>query len=131
MNPQMKVKSESLDPSLDSLRASFSTMSQLSSELDVLRSCKPASQEQEQAQLDPLKDLQPVVMLPTTLRDLIDDERPGQGLPQAERLWGQMEGVLAAWSDAGVAGVKEIMAECRVVLKEARKAAGSNNLSSS
>lgn len=43
------------------------------------------------------------------------------GLAQAEKTWGLMEPVLAAWTDAGVPGVREIAAECRSILKEGRK----------
>ncbi|GAC94565.1 hypothetical protein PHSY_002138 [Pseudozyma hubeiensis SY62] len=137
----MKVKSESLDPSLDSLKASFETMSTLASNLEVLR--RPATEHSPAAELskadsvDPLHDLEPIVTLPTTLSDLIEcrhdaaegaprdePEAKRAGLAQAEHLWGTMEPVLAAWTDAGVAGVREIAAECRTLLKDGRKAIG-------
>lgn len=138
----MKVRSESLDPSLDLLKSSFETMSNLASHLEVLRSSPPKSiPASESKDMDPLKDLEPIVTLPVTLSDLIecrgesaatmDSEQPDlearkAGLAQAEHLWGTMEPVLAAWTDAGVAGVREIAAECRGLLKEGRKAIGSS-----
>lgn len=89
----------------------------------------------------------PVVELPHRLRDLIVLGEPGttpkqedevahadvaalqkqkEGLAAAERLWGRMEAVLSAWVEAGVPGAKEISAECRVVLREARASASSS-----
>ncbi|SNX86755.1 uncharacterized protein MEPE_05464 [Melanopsichium pennsylvanicum] len=134
----MKIRSESLEPSLDSLKSSFETMSNLASHLEVLR--KPPSQSAiepaSSGGIDLLHDLELIVMLPTTLSDLIDcrlntslkndsieqEFKPRKaGLAQAEHLWGTMEPVLAAWTDAGVAGVREIAAECRSLLKEGRK----------
>ncbi|KAN0065306.1 hypothetical protein ACQY0O_001141 [Thecaphora frezii] len=148
----MKQKSESLDPSLDALKASFSKMSQLDTELESLRSpFAPDPQLTDSSTtaakaLAMLPDLDPIVMLPTTLRDLIEfapspsdpaqaesrnaEAQATQGLAQAERLWGQMESVLSAWSDAGVEGVRDIMAECRSVLKEGRRAAGASTTAS-
>ncbi|EPQ30889.1 uncharacterized protein PFL1_01786 [Pseudozyma flocculosa PF-1] len=142
----MKQKSESLDPSLDALRESFSRIAQLETNLETLRSPIPASGSGDpgsstvEAARDMLPDLEAIVTLPTALRDLIefgiapiDGTQPdaassqgqsSQGLAQAERLWGQMEAVLSAWSDAGVQGVREIIAECRSVLREGRRAAG-------
>ncbi|CBQ69497.1 conserved hypothetical protein [Sporisorium reilianum SRZ2] len=137
----MKLKSESLDPSLDSLKTSFETMSNLASNLEVLRKSAPTAKTQEpsnKSDLDPLRDLEPIVTLPATLSDLIecrldttsgkedDPEARKAGLTQAEHLWGTMEPVLAAWTDAGVAGVREIAAECRSLLKDGRKAIGSS-----
>lgn len=143
----MKNRSESLDPSLDSLKSSFETMSNLSSHLQVLRSSasKPAKESASDG-IDSLHDLEPIVTLPATLSDLIecrftsdtstakadaaepepDAEARKAGLAQAEHLWGTMEPVLAAWTDAGVAGVGEIAAECRGLLKEGRKTVGSS-----
>ncbi|SPO29028.1 uncharacterized protein UTRI_05602 [Ustilago trichophora] len=136
----MKNRSESLDPSLDSLKSSFETMSNLSSHLEVLRSSSSkAAKESSSDGIDSLHDLEPIVTLPATLSDLIecrftsdiltakadaaepDVEARKAGLAQAEHLWGTMEPVLAAWTDAGVAGVREIAAECRGLLKEGRK----------
>ncbi|TKY88297.1 hypothetical protein EX895_002649 [Sporisorium graminicola] len=137
----MKLKSESLDPSLDSLKTSFETMSNLASNLEVLRKSASSTQATEPSNttdLDPLRDLEPIVTLPETLSDLIecrvnpngakehDSESRKAGLTQAEHLWGTMEPVLAAWTDAGVAGVREIAAECRSLLKDGRKAIGSS-----
>lgn len=144
----MKQKSESLDPSLESLKSSFETMSSLSSNLEVLR--KPsleASRDPDSNSLDPLRDLEPIVSLPATLSDMIEcrldsSSSPAKqlsgepdeniearkaGLAKAEHLWGTMEPVLAAWTDAGVAGVREIAAECRALLKDGRKALGASN----
>lgn len=137
----MKVKSESLDPSLDSLKASFETMSTLASNLEALRRSateqRPATESSKADSIDHLHDLGPIVTLPTTLSDLIEcrldaaegvqpDETEAKkaGLAQAEHLWGTMEPVLAAWTDAGVVGVREIAAECRTLLKDGRKATG-------
>ncbi|CDW95797.1 hypothetical protein, partial [Sporisorium scitamineum] len=71
----MKLKSESLDPSLDSLKTSFETMSNLASNLEVLRSSASnpkAAQPSDTSDLDPLRDLEPIVALPATLSDLIE-----------------------------------------------------------
>ncbi|PWN53522.1 hypothetical protein IE53DRAFT_310043 [Violaceomyces palustris] len=131
----MKTRAESLDPSLESLRSSFSAMSRLCSELESLKPSRPSSQGKQEANevvvLDPIKDLEPIVTLPIKLRDLIvvdadvkeGEERKNQGLAAAERLWSQMESVLSAWSDAGVPGVREIASDCRAVLREGRKSA--------
>ncbi len=143
----MKLRSESLDPSLDSLKSCFESMSNLSSHLDSLRPKPP------QPSTDPTKDevqalrdldLEPIVTLPTNLADLIECRHAGAdttgaapaplqpdvearraGLAQAEHLWGTMEPVLAAWTDAGVSGVREVAAECRALLKDGRKALSS------
>lgn len=141
----MKIKSESLDPCLESLKSSFESMSNLSSHLEVLRSSAPHTNRESAADgIDPLRDFEPIVTLPTMLSDMIEcrvdtgaalrgPESTGQdlearkaGLAQAEHLWGTMEPVLAAWTDASVAGVREIAAECRSLLKEGRKAIGSS-----
>lgn len=141
----MKIKSESLDPSLESLKSSFETMSNLASNLEVLRSSASNTTKESAADdIDPLRDLEPIVTLPTMLSDLIecrvdnaagtsnsgsteqDLEHRKAGLAKAEHLWGTMEPVLAAWTDAGVAGVREIAAECRSLLKDGRKAVGSS-----
>lgn len=141
----MKVKSESLDPSLEALQTSFESISTLSSNLDVLR--RPATKESPAAEtpgpnhLDPLHDLEPIVTLPSMLSDLIegrvdatsakgyqDARAKKEGLARAEHLWGTMEPVLAAWTEAGVTGIREIAAECRTLLKDGRKATGSSFL---
>ncbi|PWZ01834.1 hypothetical protein BCV70DRAFT_198116 [Testicularia cyperi] len=137
----MKTKSESLDGSLDALKTSFEAMSNLAADLETLHSTRSDASTKDQ--VDALKDLEPIVTLPTQLADLIHDrltrassvsrssavepqdeeeQRRKTGLAQAERLWGTMEPVLAAWTDAGVVGVREIAAECRSILKEGRKA---------
>lgn len=141
----MKTRSESLDPSLDSLKSSFETMSNLASHLDTLRSSPSDPVKHTGADdIDPLRDLESIVTLPAMLSDMIecrldaashasnqppteqdqDQEARKAGLAQAEHLWGTMEPVLAAWTDAGVAGVREISAECRALLKDGRKALG-------
>lgn len=140
----MKIRSESLDPSLESLQSSFETMSNLASHLEILRnsSAHTAQPPASSKRVEPLHDLEPIVTLPATLSDLIECrldatvsashvdalepnlERRKAGLAQAEHLWGTMEPVLAAWTDAGVAGVREIAAESRSLLKEARKTVG-------
>ncbi|EST08246.1 hypothetical protein PSEUBRA_002337 [Kalmanozyma brasiliensis GHG001] len=139
----MKIKSESLDPSLDSLRSSFESMSNLASNLEVLRSSARAKAVEESATggIDRLHDLDPIVTLPARLSDLIEcrldaaetgeqsAEARKMGLAQAEHLWGTMEPVLAAWTDAGVSGVREIAAECRSLLKDGRKAVGTSSAS--
>ncbi|GAC77155.1 hypothetical protein L1887_62767 [Cichorium endivia] len=143
----MKLRSESLDPSLDSLKSCFESMSTLSSHLDSLRpkppqpSTHPTKDDDGQALRD--LDLEPIVTLPTSLADLIECRHAGAdtdaapaplqpdaearraGLAQAEHLWGTMEPVLAAWTDAGVGGVREVAAECRALLKDGRKALSS------
>lgn len=140
----MKLKSESLDPSLESLKSSFETMSNLASNLEVLR--RPSSEASQTAEpsssnsLDPLQDLEPIVTLPAMLSDLIECrldtpnaketqnlEARKAGLAEAEHLWGTMEPVLAAWTDAGVAGVREVAVECRSLLKDGRKAIGASS----
>lgn len=65
----MKLKSESLDPSLDALKTAFGSMSSLSSGLEVLRKQKT---DQPPEHIDLLRDLEPIVTLPTTLSDLIE-----------------------------------------------------------
>lgn len=91
----MKTRAESLDPSLDQLRDSFSAMSQLSSSL-ALNSPPPGTSiassslgkdqndtlersgtdaNDEPRPLDPLTDLAPIVYLPQRLRDLIAEGR--------------------------------------------------------
>ncbi|KAJ1021194.1 hypothetical protein NDA16_003980 [Ustilago loliicola] len=141
----MKIKSELLDPSLESLKSSFETMSNLASHLEVLRSSASQTNTESRAdEIEPLRDLEPIVTLPTMLSDLIEcrvDTEAGSrnsgsmnpdlevrkaGLAQAEHLWGTMEPVLAAWTDAGVAGVREIAAQSRSLLKDGRKAVGSS-----
>ena len=60
------------------------------------------------------------VELPSRMKDIILLDTEGKGLEKARGVWGSMEAVLATWDEAGIPGAKDIMNECRHVLREAQ-----------
>ena len=83
----MKSRAESLDLSLDALRSSFESISQLTTSLSLSNPPAPPPSDQ----LDPLKHLPPLLDLPTELRILLQSEKRSE----ANTLWGSREVRLA------------------------------------
>lgn len=92
----MKAKAESLDVSLDALRSSFETISQLSTSLALVpkarRKRKSYQQDSEASDLtnttfDPILHLPPILDLPQQLRHI-------ETLSERSALWGEREPVL-------------------------------------
>lgn len=82
----MKSRAESLDLSLDALRSSFESISQLTTSLSLSNPAAPSVDG-----LDPLKHLPPLLDLPTELRILLQSEKRSE----ANTLWGSREVRLA------------------------------------
>jgi hypothetical protein len=128
----MKDRADALTPSLISLRSSLRDISQSLGEVHVKASQIPpthATQTMVNRNLsaNPLTPLElqkiiaPAVELPSRLKDIILLEEEGVGLQKARGVWGSMEAVLATWDEAGIPGAKDIMNECRHVLREAQQ----------
>lgn len=118
----MKERADSLVPSLSSLQSSLQSISATSESLVIPPSLtRTATNDAQSDEGDVLAKARPVIDLPQRLRDLILLEEGSAGLAKAQGLWGSMESVLAAWEEAGVRGAKDIMHDCRLVLREAQQ----------
>ncbi|KAH8925359.1 hypothetical protein BT69DRAFT_1348812 [Atractiella rhizophila] len=102
---KLNSRADSLDSTLDRLRTSFSTISQLSSTLS-LPAPKPPSRT-----FSPIEHLPPLLSLPLVLRNLLEQSKD----KEAREVWGRWEPVLKEWKDARVEGAEEIERECRDV----------------
>lgn len=130
----MKSRALALDASLDSLKASFQSISQLSTSLSSPstppppRAFPPPShpsshplhslpESPPQTAFDPLLHLPALLSLPILLRALLaSGERK-----KADQLWGLWEPSLRAWEEEGVSGAEEVGRECREVLRGGRR----------
>ena len=135
----MKSRAESLDASLDQLRSSFESITQLAASLGAgdpaLRAARPAVSQPPTGPadppsessastvvFDPLVHLPPIVNLPSRLRACLSEVTDGKrGRAEADQLWGAWVEPLRIWEDAGVVGARDIAAECREVLARARR----------
>jgi len=79
----MKARAESLDLSLDALKSSFETISQITTSLSQESPSIPA----KVGSYDPLVHLPPILELPHELRMLLDKNERNQ----ANLLWGSRE----------------------------------------
>ena len=129
---QMKNRADALTPSLNSLNSSLADISRSLQKVQVPQDRVDHARSLQQlaggtiadASLTPLeaqKIIAPAVELPGRLKDMILLEGGATGLERARGVWGSMEAVLAAWDEAGIAGAKDIMNECRLVLREAQQ----------
>jgi hypothetical protein len=125
----MKDQADALSPTLLNLRTSLRDISQSLQEVRVSPDDSRASKSIQQltnesasdSSLTPVqlqKILAPAVELPERLKSIILLEKDN-GLEKARGVWGSMEAVLATWDEAGIPGAKDIMNECRHVLREA------------
>lgn len=133
----MKERADALMPSLASLQSSMQEIARTSDTLhdpasiDELsaRGGNEASAAMAPSETALLAKVAPVIELPQRLRDIIalgggkGDSGSDQSLAKAQSLWGSMEAVLAAWDEAGMSGAREIMSECRLVLRESQQSA--------
>lgn len=127
----MKDQADALTPTLASLRSSLRDISLSLQEVHVEpnETNKSSASVQQLASgrhsSGPLNSMQiqkiisSAVELPERLKDIILLESES-GLEKARGLWGSMEAVLATWDEAGIPGAKDIMNECRHVLREAQ-----------
>lgn len=127
----MKDQADALTPTLASLRSSLRDISlslqevhvessetnRSSTSIQQLASSKDLNGPLNSAQIQ--KIIASAVELPTRLKDIILLE-PDTGLEKARGVWGSMEAVLATWDEASIPGAKDIMNECRHVLREAQ-----------
>lgn len=129
----MKTQAEALSPSLVSLRSSLRDISSglqtvqigsndhpstsTAAELAIRKPSQEAPLRSDEIQ----KMIASAVELPSRLKDTILLDTEGKGLEKARGLWGTMEAVLASWDEAGIPGAKDIMNECRHVLREAQQ----------
>ena len=116
---KMKVRAESLDSTLEQLKAGLSRCSELnnglklpvddaSSTADDTSSPSKMDTGSVPTRVDWQSVLGTVIDLPLVIRNATHEE--------AQRLWGTYEPVLRQWKDAGVQGIDEIEAECRQTL---------------
>ncbi|TNY21674.1 Vps51/Vps67-domain-containing protein, partial [Rhodotorula diobovata] len=120
---KMKSRAEALDTSLDALKTSFESVSQLSAA--TTRAAEPPSAAPPpRPAFNPLTHLSALLSLPILLRALLlhgqaqgqgGDHAPSQA--QAHALWGAWEPALRSWEDGGVEGAREVGSECREVLR--------------
>lgn len=115
----MKVRAESLDTTLEQLKAGLSRCSELNNGLRLPVDDKDAGATSTSAadkdvnekstppvpRIDWQTALGTLIDLPFVMRKATPEE--------AQRLWGTYEPVLRQWKDAGVQGIDEIEAECR------------------
>lgn len=122
---KMKERADTLLPSLDSLQTSLQSISTIT---DTISATKKETQPSSDLDARLNTSVRTIVELPRRLRDLIvlGDSTTAlggaageSGLSKAQGLWGSMESVLAAWNEAGISGAKEIMQNCRQILREA------------
>lgn len=112
---KMKVRAESLETTLEQLKASLSRCAELESSLKAVQSPYTQTPSLQGTQSDDQTDWQYVL---DTLLDLpIKLEAADRA--QALRLWGTYEPVLRRWKEAGVKGVQEFEADCREVVNNA------------
>jgi hypothetical protein len=115
----MKERADDLTPSLTSLRASLRDISQSLQDIQT-----PERKGMEKTYSLESKELERIISLavelPGCLRDIVLLEGLPVGLEKARGVWGSMESVLATWDEAGIPGAKEIMNECRHVLRKAQ-----------
>lgn len=127
----MKDQADALSPTLVTLRTSLREISQSLQEVRASSALPQASKTiqellQSQTSSSALTSTQlqeilaPAVELPERLKSIILLEK-SNGLEKARGLWGSMEAVLATWDEAGIPGAKDIMNECRHVLREAQQ----------
>lgn len=110
---KMKVRAESLDTTLEQLKAGLAKCSELDDELRATPSGLPASPNLPDAsrptqETDWHTVLSAILDLPLKMQAASSDG--------AQRLWGTYEPVLRKWHDAGVQGIAAIEADCRDVL---------------
>jgi hypothetical protein len=128
---QMKDQADALSPTLVSLRTSLRDISQSLQEVRTSSAVPEASKSIEESTQSKASDnvptstqlqkiLAPAVELPERLKSIILLEK-SNGLEKARGVWGSMEAVLATWDEAGIPGAKDIMNECRHVLREAQQ----------
>jgi hypothetical protein len=104
---KMKVRSESLETTLEQLKAGLARCSELESDLrsETSRTSKASSQE---GGTDWENMLSKLLDLPVLMQSVSTEE--------ALRLWGSYEPVLRSWKEAGVKGIEDVEVECRDVL---------------
>lgn len=121
---KMKVRAESLDSTLEQLKAGLSRCSELNNGLKLPISDTSATTDASedvssatnihtisgQGNVAWQSVLDTIIDLPMVMRNATPEE--------AQRLWGTYEPVLRQWKDAGVQGIEEIEAECRQCLNE-------------
>ena len=110
---KMKVRAESLDTTLEQLKAGLAKCSELDDELRAKPSglpASPSSTDTAEKETDWHAILSTMLDLPLSMQAANRDE--------AQRLWGTFEPVLRKWKDAGVQGIADVDAECRDVLNE-------------
>lgn len=122
----MKEQADALLPSMNAMQSSLQSISSTSESLVLpnqitqsLRINNNENQSSKESQI--LAKAQPVIELPQRLRDAVLLGKGQEGLTKAQGLWGSLESVLANWDEAGVKGAKEIMNECRQVLRQAQQ----------
>lgn len=120
----MKATSETLDTSLDQLQSSFSSISSLTASLarpkpahPIPSKPPPAGATNVKPRFDEATHIPPLLSLPILLRSLLSSRQRAE----ADRLWGEWEPALRSFEEAGVKGAKEVGAECRDVLRNARR----------
>lgn len=112
----MKVRAESLDTTLEQLKAGLSRCSELNNGLRLpvndigsTAETEPSEDNNKQtSRIDWQSALGTIIDLPFVMRNATHEE--------AQRLWGTYEPVLRQWQNAGVQGIDEIEAECRQCL---------------
>ncbi|UZJ51577.1 hypothetical protein CBS101457_000897 [Exobasidium rhododendri] len=120
---KMKEKADALTPSLTSLRSSLRDISQSLQEIQepvkATRLGPSLEASTDTTEIEKIVSL--AVELPGRLKDTIILEGEVKGLEKARGLWGSMEAVLATWDEAGIPGAKDIINDCRHVLREAQQ----------
>lgn len=125
----MKEQADALLPSMNAMQSSLQSISSTSESLVLPIEITQSLGDMERKQSDinsnsssnVLTKAQPVIELPQRLRDAVLLGNGQEGLTKAQGLWGSLESVLANWDEAGVKGAKEIMNECRQVLRQAQQ----------
>lgn len=107
---KMKVRAESLDTTLEQLKAGLAKCSELDEELRAKPSGLPAGPVLDSSGKEPdwQMVLDTMLDLPLTMQVASKEE--------AQRLWGTYEPFLRKWKDAGVQGIADVESDCRDVL---------------
>lgn len=104
----MKVRAESLDTTLEQLKAGLAKCSELDDELRI----RPSTDSNDGSQSVDSTDWHIVL---STMLDL-PLKMQAASKEEAQRLWGTYEPVLRKWKDAQVQGITDIESDCREVL---------------
>ncbi|KAH9820260.1 hypothetical protein DFH28DRAFT_1218701 [Melampsora americana] len=119
---KMKNSTETLDNTLEEIKTSFSSISELTTSISQsLEPKKPKIQTNESNfssfKEDHLHCLLPLISLPILLNHLIQNQQKSW----SDQLWGEWEIILKSLEDSGIQFIQKISNESREILKQSRK----------